>query len=171
MLTDSISKWENPVCPNTECEYKQYEEGKYVIKRGKNKAGHQRYYCCNCKRYFVETTGTFRYHKHLSDNELAKICMLLAESSNIREIERRTGHHRDTIGRLLEKMALNVEETDDFFIEKLKLEKYEAAKIWLTILRNKRKLNDDVRKILLKKRNTYINELSLEELFIRQKEK
>ena len=37
------------------------EEGKDIIKRGKYKTGHQRYYCHHCNTFFMETKGTPLY--------------------------------------------------------------------------------------------------------------
>ncbi|PXF61891.1 MAG: hypothetical protein C4B59_01285 [Candidatus Methanogaster sp.] len=53
----------------------------------------------------METKGTPLYQKHLSESEIINICKHLIEKNGIRSIERITGHHRDTIGRLLEDMA------------------------------------------------------------------
>jgi hypothetical protein len=53
----------------------------------------------------METKGTPLYRKRLSEDEIINICKHLVEKKGIRSIERITGHHRDTIGRLLEDMA------------------------------------------------------------------
>ncbi|MCD4766516.1 MAG: IS1 family transposase, partial [Methanosarcinales archaeon] len=81
------------------------ENGKDILKRGKNRAGHQQYYCNHCSRWFVETANTPLYHKHLSKPEIINICKHLVEKNGIRSIERITGHHRDTIGNLIEDLA------------------------------------------------------------------
>ena len=88
-------------CQNPECKYFFVESGKDIIKRGKNRAGHQQYYCNHCCRWFVETANTPLYHKHLSKSEIINICKHLVEKNGIRSIERITGHHRDTIGNLV----------------------------------------------------------------------
>jgi hypothetical protein len=63
--------------------------------------------------YFAETKGTPLYRKRLSEDEIINICKHLVEKNGIRSIERITGHHRDTIGRLLEDMAEHAEEMND----------------------------------------------------------
>lgn len=153
-----VEEEKTPICQNPKCAYYRKEEGKHIIKRGKNKAGNQRYFCCQCKKYFVETINTFRYHKHLSFNEIAKICKILAEYATIREIEEKTGHHRDTIGRLLEDIAMHTEEADVYFADELGLNDQKRARIWSTILKNKRTSNIDIG-ALLKKRDEYLHKL------------
>jgi hypothetical protein len=86
-------------CQNPDCKYFLNKEGKNILKRGKNRAGHQQYYqttavlCC-------ETINTPLYHKHLSRKEIIQICKHLVEKNGIRSIERITGFHRDTIDRI-----------------------------------------------------------------------
>ncbi|MGP8323353.1 MAG: hypothetical protein ACT6FG_05115 [Methanosarcinaceae archaeon] len=53
----------------------------------------------------METKGTPLYRKQLLESEIINICKHLVEKNGIRSIEQITGHHRDTIGRLLEDMA------------------------------------------------------------------
>ncbi len=48
--------------------------------------------------YFVETSDSQSYHKHLSKKEIDQICNFIVEKNGIMGIERITGHHRDTIG-------------------------------------------------------------------------
>lgn len=137
-------------CPNPICRYYHKEDGKNIIKRGKNNAGHQRYFCFNCKKYFVETSETPLYHKHLSEKEIIKICKHLVEKNGIRSIERITGHHRDTIGNLLEDMSEHAEKMNDFLIKNLNLTPLECDELWTTVKKNKRKLTP-LAKINLKK--------------------
>lgn len=40
-------------CQNPKCKYFLMEEGKDLLKRGKNRAGHQQYYCNHCSTWFV----------------------------------------------------------------------------------------------------------------------
>lgn len=120
-------------CPNPRCKYYHKEEGKNIIKKGKNRASHQRYLCLRCNTYFVETSDTPLYHKHLSEEEINKICKLLVEKNGIRSIERITGHHRDTIGRLLEDMAEHAEEMNNYLIKNLELTPFECDELWSTV--------------------------------------
>ena len=128
-------------CQNPKCKYYLKEEGKDIVKRGKNRAGHQQYYCNHCHKWFVETANTPLYHKHLSEEEIINICKLLVEKNGIRSIERITGHHRDTIGRLLEDMAEHAEQMNDYLIENLELTPFECDELWTFIKKSKRKLS------------------------------
>ena len=92
-------------CQNPKCKYYLRGQGKDIVKRGKNRALHQQYYCNHCHRWFVETTNTPLYRKQLPESEIINICKHLVERNGIRSLERITGHHRDTIGRSLEGMA------------------------------------------------------------------
>jgi transposase-like protein len=128
-------------CPNPICKYYHKEEGKDIIKKGKNRAGHQRYLCLRCNTYFVETSDTPLYRKHLSEQEINKICKLLVEKNGIRSIERITGHHRDTIGRLLEDMAEHAEQMNNYLIKNLSLTPLECDELWSTIKKNRKRLS------------------------------
>lgn len=128
------------VCQNQKCDYFRKEKGKDIIKRAKNSAGHQRYYCLHCKKYFVETKGTPLYNKKLSGREIKKICAELVEKKGIRAIERTTKHHRDTIGRLLDDLAAHAKTMTDYLVNDLDLEAYEVDEFWTFIKKTKRKL-------------------------------
>ena len=129
-------------CQNPRCKYYLKEEGKDIVKRGKNRAGHQQYYCNHCHTWFVETAGTPLYQKHLSEKEIILICKLLVEKNGIRSIERITGHHRDTIGRLLEDMAEHAERMNEYLIREMGLTPFECDELWSTVKKNRRKLSE-----------------------------
>lgn len=134
------------VCQNPRCRYYLREKGKDIIRSGKYKStGHQRYYCKHCKTYFMETKGTPLYHKHLSEEEIVVVCKLLVEKNGIRSIERVTGHHRDTIGRLLEDMAEHAEEVNNYLIRDLGLTPFECDELWSTVKKNRRRLSETAR--------------------------
>jgi transposase-like protein len=129
------------VCQNPKCRYFLKESRKDIIKSGKYLTGHQRYYCKHCKTYFMETKGTPLYRKRLSEKEITVICKHLVEKNGIRSIERITGHHRDTIGRLLEDMAEHAEEINDMLIRDLRLGQFELDELWTTIKKSRKKLS------------------------------
>lgn len=83
------------------------------------------------------------YHKHLSKNEIIHICKHLVEKKSIRSIEGITGFHRDTIGRLLEELALHAEYVNDLLINEMKLGQFEVDKMWTTVKNNRKKLCQD----------------------------
>ena len=89
----------------------------------------------------METKGTPLYRKRLSEKEIINICKHLVEKNGIRSIERITGHHRDTIGRLLEDMAEHAEEVNEFLINNLRIDQFELDELWTTIKKNRRKLS------------------------------
>ena len=115
-----IRKTDEVVCPNPKCSYYLKAEGRAIIKRGKYKTGHQRYYCKHCEKFFMDTIGTAIYRKHLSKEEIRMIYRLFLEKNGIRSIERITGHHRDTISNLLKDTVKN-EKTEDKLINQIGL--------------------------------------------------
>lgn len=128
-------------CQNWKCRYFLKERGKDIVKRGKNRAGHQQYYCNHCCTWFVETANTPLYWKHLSEDEIISICKHLVEKNGIRSIERITGHHRDTIGRLLEDLAEHAEQMNDYLIKNVGLTPFECDELWSMVKKNRRKLS------------------------------
>lgn len=129
------------VCQNVNCSYYRKEKGKDIIKSGKYCTGHQRYYCHHCKTYFMETKGTPLYRKHLPESEIINICKHLVEKNGLRSIERITGHHRDTIGHLLDDMAEHAEHMNEYLIHDVGLTPIECDELWTFVKKNKRKLN------------------------------
>ncbi len=128
-------------CQNSACRFYLKEKGKDILKRGKNHAGHQQYFCNHCSKWFVETANTPLYHKHLSKDEIINICKHLVEKNGIRSIERLTGHHRDTISRLLEDLAEHAALVNEFLIQELELTPIECDELWSFVKKNKRKLS------------------------------
>ncbi len=136
-------KENNVVCQNEKCRYYLNEKGKDIVKRGKYRTGHQRYFCNHCKTFFMETKGTLLYHKHLSKSEIIDICKHLVERNGIRSIERITGHHRDTIGQLLEDLALHAEMVNSILLHEVKLGQFEVDEMWSFVKKNRRKLSSE----------------------------
>lgn len=130
------------ICQNPRCRFYLAEEGKNIIKSGVYKStGHQRFYCFHCQTYFMETKGTPLFHKHLPMDKIIEICKHLVEKNGIRSIERITGVHRDTIGRLLEDMAEHAEKMNELLITDLELTPIECDEFWTFVKKNKRKLS------------------------------
>jgi len=70
-----------------------------------------------------------------------RICKLLVEKNGIRSIERITGHHRDTIGNLLEDLAEHAEHVNKTLLHNLNLTQYEMDELWTTVKKNRKKLS------------------------------
>jgi hypothetical protein len=89
----------------------------------------------------METKGTPLYRKQLPESEIINICKHLVEKNGIRSIERITGHHRDTIGRLLEDMAEHAAEMNEYLIKTLGLTPLECDELWSFVKKNKKILS------------------------------
>jgi hypothetical protein len=91
----------------------------------------------------METKGTPLYHKHLSKAEIINICKHLVEKNGIRSIERITGHHRDTIGNLIEDLALHAELVNSILLHDVELGQFEVDEMWTFVKKNKKKLSKE----------------------------
>lgn len=129
------------VCQNEMCSYYRKEKGKDIIKSGRYSSGHQRYYCYHCATYFMETKGTPLYRKRLSEEEIVVICRHLVEKNGIRSIERITGHHRDTIGRLLEDLGRHAGMVNELLIRELHWGPMELDEMWTFLKKSRRRLS------------------------------
>ena len=72
---------------------------------------------------------------------LLSFCKHLVEKNGIRSTERITGHHRDTIGRLLEDMAEHAEAMNEYLIKNLGLTPFECDELWSNAQKNKKILS------------------------------
>lgn len=125
------------VCQNSACEYFRKSEGKDVIKRGVNRAGHRQYFCLHCHHYFVETKGTPLYNKKLSERKIKAICKEIVETRGIRATERIVHVHRDTISRLINDLGNHAREMTRFLVHDLGLKTYEVDEIWAILKKNR----------------------------------
>lgn len=91
----------------------------------------------------METKGTPLYHIHLSKSEIINICKHLVEKNGIRSIERITGHHRDTIGNLIEDLALHAELVNSILLHDVKLGQFEVDEMWTFVKKNKKTLSQE----------------------------
>ena len=89
----------------------------------------------------METKGTPLYRKQLPESEMINICRYLVEKNGIRSIDRITGHHRDTIGRLLEDMAEHAAEMNEYLMKTLGLTPLECDELWSNAQKNKKILS------------------------------
>jgi transposase-like protein len=136
----------NVVCQNPKCAHYLKENDKNIVKQGKyHTTGHQRYQCLHCKTYFMETKGTPLYRKHLTEQQITNICKHLVEKNGIRSIERLTGHHRNTIGTLLEDMAEHATEVNDYLMKNLGLSQFECDELWSFVKKKRKRLSEKAR--------------------------
>jgi hypothetical protein len=65
------------------------------------------------------------------------------EKNGIRSIERITGHHRDTIGKLIEDLALHAELVNSILLQDIKLGQFEVDEMWTFVKKNKKTLSKE----------------------------
>lgn len=129
------------VCQNKSCSHFRKEEGKDIIKKGKNYAKHQRFLCQHCMVVFVNTKGTPLYRRRLSERKIKKICEELMETKGIRGIARTLHVHRDTIGSYLSAFAEHATEMSEYLTKNVGLSAHEFDEFWTFVKKNKRKLS------------------------------
>ena len=128
----------NPAtCQNPRCNFYLMQDGKDIIKQGRNANGHQLYRCLHCGKTFVETRNSPAYRRHLPGPEICKICGLSIQKLGHREIERITGHHRDTIGRLLMDLSKNPQATTRYLLYSMKFTKNEIDELLKIVSKSK----------------------------------
>lgn len=84
----------------------------------------------------MDTIGTSIYRKHLPKENIKLIYKLFLEKNGIRSIERITGHHRDTIRKLLMGTEKN-EKTEEYLIKEIGLTAEECKKLWKLLEKKK----------------------------------
>ena len=129
------------VCQNESCSHYRKETGKDIVKRGKNKREHQRYFCFNCNTYFVETKGTPLYRRKLSERKIKQLCEEFVETKGIRALERTIKVHRDTIGSYLSGFAEHAKEMSKYLTKNVGMSTHELDEFWTFVKKNKKKLS------------------------------
>ena len=129
------------VCQFEGCTHYQKEKGKDIIKRGKSKAGHQRYYCFHCNHYFVDTKGTPLYRRKLSERKIIAICKEVVETRGIRATARQVHVHRDTVMDLLDDLGKHALSMTNYLVHDLGLETYEVDELWSYIKKSRLNLS------------------------------
>ena len=129
------------VCQNERCFYFHKEEGKDIIKKGRNYAKHQRFLCQHCTVVFVDTKGTPLYRRKLSEKKIKNLCEELVETKGIRALERTVKIHRDTIGSYLSAFAEHAKEMSKYLTKNVGLSAHELDEFWTFVKKNKKKLS------------------------------
>ena len=135
----------NVVCQNKNCGFFQKEEGKDIIKRGKNSAGTQMYYCFRCGKYLVERSGTPFDRKRLSLRKVKQLCTLLVEKNGVRSISRITKLNKNTVVSWLDDLAVHAAQMTGYLVHDLGLKAYEVDEFWTFIKKTKKKLSTRAR--------------------------
>lgn len=137
------------ICQNEGCSHFRREEGKNIIKKGKNLRKHQRYFCFHCDKYFVETKGTPLYRRKLNEKKIKKLCEEFVETKGIRALERTIKIHRDTIGSYLSAFAEHAKEMSKYLTKEVGLSSHELDEFWTFVKKSKKKLSPIATKNLL----------------------
>jgi transposase-like protein len=127
----SRSRSSSPLtCQNPECPFFLIEEGKDLVKNGRNCAGNQQYFCKHCRNYFVETKNTPLYNSHLDRREGEVICKHSMEKTSIRGVARVTGHHQATVIRYYRLIGEHAEVLSELFHQSISLGRVELDELW-----------------------------------------
>ncbi len=130
------------VCQNPQCLHYQKEQGKNIIKRGFNRAGHRQYFCFNCHQYFVETKGTPLYQSKLNERKIKAICKDLVQKKGMRAVGRDLHVNKNTVCKLLNKLGEHALAMTNFLVHDLGLSTYEVDELWTFVKKNKKNLSE-----------------------------
>ena len=125
-------------CPNEICRTFSKYGLLNIIRHGKQRNGTQRYQCTECKRTFARTINTPFFHKHLSKEEITRICKMLSEKTSFRAIARITDHHLDTIRAIADAIAKHCKKFNEYFVTELKLTPIEVDEMWSFVKKKKK---------------------------------
>jgi len=128
------------VCQNNKCDFYRIQNGKDIISKGTNKAGHKQYKCLYCDTYFTDTKGTPMFNLKTSEKKVKKICLEFMEGSGIRSIERKVHIHRDTVGSIIDKLGKHANELTNYLVHDLKLSTIEVDELFATIQKKRKNL-------------------------------
>jgi len=120
-------------CQNPTCDYFLTEEGKDLVKNGRNTAGNQQYFCKHCRTYFIETKNTPFYYSRLEQDQVELICRLSQEKISMRGVSRVTGHHTATIARYYRLAGEHASLLISSFLQDLSPERIEMDEFWAFI--------------------------------------
>ena len=101
-----------------------------AIRWGKDASGNQRWRCKPCKRTWSDLPARPLGTMRLPVDRAVLVLSLLVEGSSIRSAERVTGHHRDTIMRLLALVGGKCEALLDRLMHNVELKDVQADEIW-----------------------------------------
>ncbi len=123
-------------CQNPTCDYFLIEEGKDLVKNGRNSAGNQQYFCKHCRTYFIETKNTPLYYSHLEQKQVELIGRLSQEKISMRGASRVTGHHPATVARYYRLIGEHANLLTSSFLQDLGPERIEMDEFWAFIQKN-----------------------------------
>ena len=101
-----------------------------TIKWGTDRNGHQRYRCKSCGATVTDTPDNPIAPMRIGMERATLILSLLVEGMSIRSVERVTGHHRDTVTRLLVLAGRKCERLLAELCQDVEVEDVEADELW-----------------------------------------
>jgi transposase-like protein/IS1 family transposase len=104
--------------------------GADAIRWGKDRSGNQRWRCRLCSRTWSELPARPLGSMRLPVDRAVLVLSLLVEGNSIRSAERVTGHHRDTITRLLVLVGGKCAALLDSMIQGVEVANVQADEIW-----------------------------------------
>lgn len=129
------------VCYNKDCLHFRKEKGKDIIKKGKNTAGHQKYYCFHCGKYSVETKGTPLYKRKLKERKIKAICKSFVETQGIRATGRMVIVNRNTVMSIINSVGEHALEMINYLVHDLGLKSYEVDELFAVVKKNRKNLS------------------------------
>ncbi|MCH9650828.1 MAG: IS1 family transposase [Deltaproteobacteria bacterium] len=110
-----------PACPSCKVQ---------GMKWGKDSKGHQRFRCRDCGSTFANRPENPLGNHRLPMDRAILVLSLLTENMSIRGIERVTGHHRDTVTRLLRTVGDRCANLLERLVKDVEVSDVQADEIW-----------------------------------------
>ena len=112
-------------------------------KHGKNRNGSQRYRCAECGRTYSDEAENRIEGTTIPVPEIVKVLQLLVEGCSVRSIERITGHHRDTILKLMVLAGEKCERLMGRLIVNVPVKDVQADEIWGFVGKKQKRVTED----------------------------
>ncbi len=112
-------------------------------KFGKNRNGSQRFRCPDCGKTCSEKPAGRIDGHNIPLSDIVKVLQLLVEGCSVRSIERITGHHRDTILRLMVRAGERCEKLMGRLIVNVPVKDVQADEIWGYVGKKQKRVRDD----------------------------
>ena len=143
-----MSEASSAFCPNEDCkDYGLRNHGNITVrgKYGKDKTK-DLLYCKTCGKRFASTRGTAFFGLHLSDEKIGQIIHHAAEGVGVRATARLLGLNKDTVNRVILRVAEHCELVLSSLLRSLKLGEAQLDELWAFVKKRKILANKNLKR-------------------------
>lgn len=127
-------------CPNEKCsDYGVAGKGNIHITQRYGKKKKKKYLRCRtCGKRFSETRNTPFFYLHTDKDTVEKVAKALAEGNSIRATGRILDLDKDTVCRILERVALHCDKVSGYLVKELHLTEVQLDELWSFVKKKRR---------------------------------